>query len=99
MSDEPTIPTAPTEPISPNGDEPDDKKSKSKGGRPSNADLAADNKRLADECAALRLALAHLAAIPDDPTKKDDAVLYELSRSGQACKLTAGQIRRARKLL
>lgn len=109
MSDEPTIPTAPTTPagpLPPNGDEADNDdaddnadKGKSKGGRPSNKELAGENKRLADENVALRLALSDLAAIPDDPTKKPDDVLYVLSRGGVEHKIHARDLRNARKLL
>jgi hypothetical protein len=103
MSDEPTIPIAPTDPAP---QEPDDespnngkKKGKDKGGRPSNADLAAENKRLAAENLALREALADFSAIPDDSSKPDDFVLYKLARSGRSIRLTSGHVRRARKLL
>lgn len=103
---EPTIPTKPTIPepaeldetIDPVDDEPREEET-SKGGRPSNKQLAADNKRLLAENDRLRDIVAVVASIPDERDKADSFVLFDLTRAGQNMRITNGAVRAARKLL
>lgn len=112
MADEPTIPVAPTEPTTPTdpvetppldedvqADSDEGPEAKNKGGRRSNKDLVAHNKDLLAENRKLRRALSMFAAIPDDPTKPDNAVLYVLSRGGESTDIRCSDLREARRLV
>jgi len=98
---EPTIPNAPAEPIveETTEAEEEEKAPKQKGGRPSNRELAAENKLLAAENEKLRRALEPFAAIPDALDKTPDDVLYQLCRGDATCSILARDIRTARKLV
>lgn len=101
---EPTIPTRPAIPAEP-GETPDvldeetPEEEAPKGGRPSNKQLAADNKRLLAENDRLRDIVAIVASIPDERDKADSFVLFDLTRGGQTTRITNGAVRAARKLV
>ena len=69
---------------------------KPKGGRPSNAELAAEVKAVHRENQTLRKALAPFAELPEEPGCEDLArVIYTCSRHGRTAVITCNQIRAA----
>lgn len=100
---EPTIPTKPAIPEPGETaellEEQSPEEETPKGGRPSNKQLAADNKRLLAENQALRSALAPLAGIPEERGRPDDFALFDLARGGVSVTITNRDVRQARKLL
>jgi hypothetical protein len=97
VPDRPTI--DPTEAVSvePEIDVIEEPKAK-KGGRPSNAELIAENEAMRARLAPLEAAAKVLASIPCEITKPEDHIEYTLSRD-RTVHIRAGDIRSARKAL
>jgi len=101
------VPVVPDGPTPPETQAPDrlDKKGKGKGddgatgGRRPYEDVLGELKALQPRVEELRMALAPLAAIPDDPRKAEGEVLYRLVREGRGQAITCADIRRARSAL